>query len=53
MTEKFKEAIDRWDKFGYLLTDLSKTLDCINHPLLIVKIDSYGVLPLSTEIIFP
>ena len=40
MTEKFKEAIDRGDKFGALLTDLSKAFDCINHPLLIAKIYS-------------
>ena len=53
MTEKFKEAIDRGDKFGALLTDLSKAFHCINYPLLIAKIDSYGVSPLSTKIIFP
>ena len=35
MIEKFKEAIDRGNEFGALLTDLSKAFDCINHPLLI------------------
>ena len=43
MIKKFKEAIDTWDTFGALLTDFSKAFDCINHPLLIAKIDSYGV----------
>ena len=52
MIEKFKEVIDRGDKFGALLTDLSKTFDCIDHPLLIAKIDSYGVSTLSTNIIY-
>ena len=52
MTEKFKEAIDRGDKFGALLNYLSKVFDCINHPLLIAKIDSYGVSPMSTKIVF-
>ena len=51
MIEKFKEAIDRGDKFGALLTDLSKAFDCINHPLPIATIDTYGVLPMSTKII--
>ena len=40
--EKEKEAIDRRNKFGAILTDLSKAFDCINHPLLIAKIDSYN-----------
>ena len=35
MIEKFKEAIDRGNEFGALLTELSKAFDCINQPLLI------------------
>ena len=52
MIEKFKQAIDRGYKFATLLTDLSEAFDCINHPLFIAKIDSYGVSPMSTKIIF-
>ena len=37
MIEKFKEAIDRGNEFGALLTDLSKAFDCMNHPFLIAK----------------
>ena len=48
----FKEAVDRGDTFGALLTDLSKGFDCINHLVLIAKINSYVVSPLSTKIIF-
>ena len=32
LIEKFKEAIDAGNKFGALLTDLSKTFDCLDHP---------------------
>ena len=53
MIEKFKEAIDRGYEFGALLTDLSKAFDCINHPLLIAKLYSYGMSPLCINMIFP
>ena len=52
MIEKFKEAIDRGNEFGALLTDLSKAFDSMNHPLLIAKLYSYGVSPLSVNMIF-
>ena len=41
MIEKFKEAIDKENEFGALLTNLSKVFDCINHPLLIAKMYNY------------
>ena len=52
MIEKYKKTIKRGDKFGALLTDLSKAFDCINHPLLIAKIGSYGVSSISIKLIF-
>ena len=52
ITSKCKEAIDRGNEFGALLTDLSKAFDCINHPLLIAKLYNYGVLALSFNMIF-
>ena len=52
MIKKFKEAIDRGNEFGALLTDLSKAFDCINHPYLIAKLYNYGVSPLSINMIF-
>ena len=41
MLEKFKEAIDRGNQFGALLTDLSKAFDCIDYKLLIAKLYEY------------
>ena len=41
MLERFKKAIDKKDKFGALLTDLSKAFDCLNHELLIAKMHAF------------
>ena len=51
MLEKVKEAIDRGNQFGALLTDLSKAFDCIDHKLLIAKLYEYGVSSSALNII--
>ena len=45
MIKNFKEAIDRGNEFGVLINDLSKTFDCLNHPLVITKMYNDGVSP--------
>ena len=43
MLEKFKEAVDKGNQFGALLTDLSKAFDCIAHKILIANLSEYDV----------
>ena len=42
MLERWKRAIDQGKFAGALLTDLSKAFDCLNHELMIAKLEAYG-----------
>ena len=52
MLEKWKNALDKRNFAGALLTDLSKAFDCLNHELLIAKLYAYGFDYSSLELIF-
>ena len=43
MTEKWRKSLDASGAYGALLTDLSKTFDCLPRELLIAKLHAYGV----------
>ena len=42
MLEKWKKVLDKRKFAGALLTDLSKAFGCLNHELLVAKLEAYG-----------
>ena len=42
LKDNLNKSLDRKEKVGLLLMDLSKAIDCIPHELLIAKLNAYG-----------
>ena len=42
MLERWEKGLDNGKVAGATLTDLSKAFDCLNHKLLIAKLQAYG-----------
>ena len=52
MLDRWKKAMDNSKLAGALLTDLSKAFDCLNHELLIAKLEAYGFDQISLSYIY-
>ena len=52
MIEKARKILDKGGTFGALLTDLSKTLDCMTHKLRIAKLHALNFDMNALNLIF-
>ena len=48
---KMEKLVDKARVFGALLTDLSKVFDCLDHELVIRKLNAYGFTLLALRLI--
>ena len=49
--DKWRRTFDKRGCSGVLLTNLSKTFDCLSHDLLIAKIEAYGFDYMSVKLL--
>ena len=52
LMDKLNRSLDKKEKVGIFMMDLSKAFDCISHELLIAKLDAYGFDTKSLKLIY-
>ena len=52
MVEKWRKTLDEGSETRAILTDLSKAFDCIDHNLLLAKLNVYGFEKRSINFIY-
>ena len=52
MIDRWQKSMDKGEIAAALLTDLSKAFDCLNHELLIAKLEAYGFDNSSLQYIY-
>ena len=51
LIDKLNKSVDKTEKIGIFMMDLSKAFDCISHDLLIAKFNAYGFDKYSLKLI--
>ena len=51
LVEQWRKGLDKSQKCGVLLTDLSKAFDCLPHDLIVAKLEAYGFNYLALKLI--
>ena len=51
LLKKWKRVIDNGEAFGVLLTDLSKVFNCLDHELLVAKLNANGFSLMALKLV--
>ena len=52
LIDKLNKSLDKKEKIGIVMMDLSKAFDCLSHDLIIAKLNAYGFDKYSLKLIY-